>query len=246
MQITIKNITEFCNFLSAAVKISDGHKFIINRNNIIIRSVNSDKTIRAELQFNLIEADTPFTFCMMETSRFLNTLKMCIPAKNEVLALTLVYDGEMITHNSKKFKFKFGTASPAVVNKWVDENIDLSKFTMTASADVKSDDLKRIITAYGIINSESAKVYLSKQDEIIMADVTDSATRLSNAITIPLTESYDGMWVTPYCCKFASFRMFNIYGLDSITLTVYNSAAINAKSGNDAYTASLNCSLIKG
>lgn len=184
-------------------------------------------SIRARMKTNSASSDSPVSFCLREIQR----LHKCIQAIADFdpqNTIELSFDGTFVKHTGA-VKFKLRTIKEDVIAEYVDtqintELVDDFGFLLTFKS------YKDILTYCNINSSDAKKVYISKADGKIVAEINDKEEALADSIGFPIGEPLNGDWQDVIIIDLETFRLWNILKTDLVKIEMTDKKVVRVLS----------------
>jgi hypothetical protein len=244
--IKVKNIELFITYLTALNRIVPACEFNINGDGCVVNSIDENGNIRLFLHTDSITSDSIISFCISDIQKLLTSVKF-IHKNNSAGEIAIKFTGNYITY-AGCINFKIKTIKREVIEKYVTNPIK-SDIDDEYSVCIKSENYKDLIGLVGISSSETPKVYMYKQNNMIMGEIDDKKLDISDSIAIPLSDNFEGDWINSICVKVEAFRIFNLLGSNEIKISMTNKNVVRVVSSieADGYTLEsvIYCNMMK-
>lgn len=109
--------------------------------------------------------------------------------------VNMVVESNHIKYDSKSFKFKFHLSEDGVITKPKLKREKIEGLSYTTSAYVDFKEFNSIVKSSALLNAESVRIYFytkTGEDVGLYCDITNKNIANSDAITIKLSDAYDG------------------------------------------------------
>lgn len=188
--ITINDFDLFADLVKASTKMLDSAKFQISTAGFEIYGARGNSG-RCEISSNSICGDSEFSFCiekMQMLYRIIQTVREV--HKGDYSGVELEYCQGSLNFKSKKFRNKFRTCSPDIIERWVSKKIE-TKMDTVFRFTTSSDLIKRLNGhAFIFSDSKQARVYVETKPDMennsVFATLGDRSSSLNNELTLKL------------------------------------------------------------
>jgi hypothetical protein len=218
MEIKVKNIEFFENFISSIIKLGvPACKFEINKDGCEVSALNDSTVMRAFYSTNAISSDKDVSFCFTKLSSLLSSLGLVEEfdlAKTKQKDFIMDYDGTFIKYSGVS-KFKFSTVREDVIERSISPKLS-AVITPVFGCTLSNVLMKKINSLSFVSASAETKVYFYKDKDLIFAEIDDKQSKMSDSATIPVTNDLFGDWNLPLVTKLDSFRLWNLLQCESI------------------------------
>ena len=251
MDFNITDVDTFIVFLRSVLQVVPGQiagaKFEVGTESTEVKVVNESKTVRSYFTTNSITAEEDTVFFFQDITKLLKSVSLIRDIEENKTA-TLKFDTQFIRYNNN-VKFKLKVVMAAAVERYCTTPIT-AKLTPIYSFVTGQDQIKKIIQCTGIVDDTDARVYFSKHNEGIIAEIDDKRNKLTDSVGLPISDKVTGEVTEVVCVSFDNFRHFTILPVDNIVviLTDKKVVMINSKytRGDKYIDMNMICSLSKG
>jgi hypothetical protein len=225
MKLEINDVGTFQIYLNSVLKFVNMVEFEVSKDFTKIMARNEAKTVKGFFVTNSMtyDNDTPVTFCFSDLRKLNRSINLVKSVENNN-KMNIKFDGTFLNYNGKT-SFKLKTVKRDIVERYTsaafkgDHKI---KYSFTTS----TENVKRVIQANAIIANTDAKVYISKKDSSVIAEVDDKSSRLNDSIGIPIADKLDNGNISSIAClKFTDFMNFSILHSPAIKVEFTNKNA---------------------
>lgn len=251
MDFVIKDIDTMLVFLRSVLQVVPGQiagaKFEIGTEITEVKVVNESKTVRSYFSTNVITANEDTIFYFQDITKLLKSITLIRDIEDNNTA-TLQFDGQFLRYNNN-VKFKLKVVKSEAVERYCTNPIT-TKLTPIYSFITSQDKIKKIIQCTGIVDDTEARVYLSKHNKGIIAEIDDKRNKLTDSVGLPISDNVTGDVTEVVCVNFDNFRLFTILPSENIVVILTDKRVITVNSNytnSDKYIdMNMICSLSKG
>lgn len=235
--ISIDDNETFLSFLGAISKFVPCAEFNVTPVNTTVYSMNLDHTVRAFFTTNIAHGDECM-FALNEISKLSKSLALTKKTNQSQLN----FDGQFLkTKGAGSFRLK--TVKRDVIERYVSKPLTANLNTVMSFKMSKSC-IKSLNSASAIIATDTAKLYLTMKDGVIVGEIDDKSNPLSDSISVPLVESaadINGNIESLMCLKLSDFLQILAFPADSYTVnyTDKNVFSVDADIFDDKNTVSV-------
>jgi hypothetical protein len=226
MKILIKDINLFENFMRSIIKLLPACKFQISKDKCEIYGFNENLVLRAEYETNvLVSPEGDATFCLSKLSNFYKSIQLISEFnKGDNKEVELDYDGTFIKHKSST-KFKFSTVKEETIEKSITKKLTAT-LVNEYGCTINNVLIKKLTSLSCISNNERIKVYLYKEGNSIFGEIDDKQLRISDSVSIPISNNFYGDWGSLIILNLEAFRNFNLLDAPEIILNMTDKKAL--------------------
>jgi len=226
-KLLIQDIIVFQDFVASIFKLIPACKFEINKDGCNVNGINDSRTVRAFFKTNSIISNEPVSFCIDDISK-LNTCLNTLVSFNENASgkYELDFDNTFISC-STDIKFKLRLIKEDVIAQYVSNSLTTT-LENTFGCKINTQLMKKLCSISSINSSDNPKVYITKVDDKIFAEVDDKEVRITNSIGIPLSNDFYGSWDGQVLIiKLDMFRLWNLVNADVIDINMTNKGVLS-------------------
>jgi len=226
-KITIHNSALFAEYIKSLVRLVPSCKMTFNKDGCAVFG-KCGTSIRACMKTNSASSDTEVSFCLREIQRLHKCMK-AIADFDPQEEIILTFNSSTFLQHSGAVKFKLRTIKEEVIAECIDTPI-------TA---VINDDFGFLLTIKGytdilnysnVSSSDKKKVYLSKSDKKICAELNNKDEALSDSIGFPVSETFNGDWQDVICTDLETFRLWNVLKTDEVNIQMTDRSVVRIRS----------------
>lgn len=247
-ELIVKNVSGLVEFLNGIIKIVPSCKFELNKSGCKVSAISDNKTIRAYFLTDAISSEEECSFSFMDLSLLFKSIKLL--DNSDIKDCVLNFDGTFIYHTGK-IKFKLKVCKPEAIDKYLSSEIKTQLDTIY-SFECEADTIKRVCSQLSIVEQDNSKVYFVEQDGNILAELDDKSNVMSNSISIPLADNYQGKYELA-TISFANFKLFSVLSgnvkviyTNKTVFDIRSNAIIGENNNMVKVVMRLICSSIKG
>ena len=251
MNLEIKNVDTFLVFLRSVLQIVPGQiagaKFEVGPNGTEVKVVNESKTVRSYFSTNSLMAEEDTIFYFQDITKLLKSVSLIRDIEESTIA-TIEFDTQFLRYKNN-IKFKLKVVKSDAVERYCTSPIKTELLPIYSFL-TGHNKIKKVIQCSGIVDDTEAKVYLSKHNDGIIAEIDDKRNKLTDSVGIPIADAVDGEVTDVVCVNFDNFRLFTILPVDNIIVILTNKNVITVNSkyteGDSYIDMNMVCSLSKG
>jgi len=205
MEIIVNNQQFKKLFLEQISKISDSAVIKIKENSLECKTCTSDNSVILGLTFSVKTKNISDEFLLNvgDVKKLLRAFD-CVE-KDEI---TFTVENNNINYKDSGVKFKYHLLENGIINQ-PKINLDkLNQLNFESSFTVSDRSLNELVKA-STFSTDSNKVYLTSNDNILKADLTDKARYNVDSFEINIATDYKGTKVDNLCLNFEIFRILS-------------------------------------
>jgi hypothetical protein len=238
--ITINNIKECINFFTSVKKCGESCELNVSSDCAKINLVNEGATFRAYFHTATMTSDSDVSFCFSDISKFIKCLQTIKDVgKNETVVT--VKNGTMF-HDNHQVSFKLKGVKRDVIMRYISQPMK-EEPKVSFGFTLPDDMMKKMISLNSINNS--AKVYFSLKDGVVIGEIDDKGDDLTDSIGFPVSSEYFGEWSYPMKLKLDNFRSFNLMNADKFTICATEQKFIVVDSVSEKSNVKIICGVLK-
>lgn len=203
MELQVNNQLFKKLFLEQISKISDSAVIDINGDRLFCKTCTADNSVVLGINL-LLKGNTEQ--CQINIGDIKKLIKAldCIEEEDIILKI----ENNNIVYEDKKIRFKFHLLENGIINQPKINFDKLSSFNFESSFTISDKKLNEIVKA-STFATDSNKVYLTSQNNLLKSNLTDRAKYNVDSFEINLSEDYAGAPVQNLCLNFEVLRILS-------------------------------------
>lgn len=212
MEITVNNQQFKRLFLDQISKISDNTVIKISENLLECKTCTPDNSVILGLSFVVKTNNIKENF-LLNVGDIKKLLKAFDCIEKEEITFTI--ENNNINYKDNSVKFKYHLLENGIINQ-PKINLDkLNQLNFESNFTVSDKALNEVVKA-STFSTDSNKVYLTSNDKVLKADLTDKARYNVDSFEINMSSDYSGAKIENLCLNFEVFRILSTCKYNSL------------------------------